>query len=140
MTKHSKNLLLHTFDDTLRQQIEELLSLGKSAGADIVEIFLEKTDNISLLAEQDDISSVSPSFGVGAGIRVFLGKKDGFVSTNDLSQAGLLFSLSQALRMLGLEIGTNNSLKFEGLKSLEDFGRTKNNWLEESPNLNASTI
>ena len=140
LTKHSENLLLHTFDDTLRPQIEELLSLGKSAGADIVEIFLEKTDNISLLAEQDDISSVSPSFGIGAGIRVFLGKKDGFVSTNDLSKAGLLYSLSQALRMLGLEITTNNSLKFEGLKSLEDFGITKNNWLEQSPNLNESTI
>ena len=57
------------------------MSLGKSAGADLVEVFLEKSDNISLLAEQDDISNVSPSFGIGAGIRVFLGRKDGFVST-----------------------------------------------------------
>ena len=67
-TKQSDNLLFHTFDDTLKPQIEELLSLGKAAGADLVEIFLEKTDNISLLAEQDNISNVSPSFGVGAGI------------------------------------------------------------------------
>ena len=69
-----------------------------------VEIFLEKTDNISLLAEQDEITNVSPSFGIGAGIRVFLGTKDGFVSTNDLSKTGLLFALSQALGMLGLDI------------------------------------
>ena len=139
MTNQSDRILFHTFDDTLKPQLEELLSLGKSAGADIVEIFLEKSDNISLLAEQDDISNVSPSFGIGAGIRVFLGKKDGFVSTNDLSKPGLLFALSQALGMLGLEIGTHNKSKFEGLKMLNDFGREKNNWLLNSPDLNEST-
>ncbi len=97
LTKQAENLLFHTFDDTLKPQIEEILSLGKSAGADLVEIFLEKSDNISLLAEQEDISNVSPSFAIGAGIRVFLGKKDGFYSTNDLSKAGLLFALTLCL-------------------------------------------
>ena len=125
LTKQNENLLFHTFDDTLKPQIEDLLSLGKSAGADIVEIFLEKSDNISLLAEQDDISNVSPSFGIGAGIRVFLGKQDGFVSTNDLSKAGLLFALNQALAMLGLAIGSQNKKKFEGLSDLKDYGKKK---------------
>ena len=140
MTKQSDNLLYHTFDNTLKSQIEELLSLGKSAGADLVEIFIEKSDNISILAEQDNISNVSPSFGIGAGIRVFLGKKDGFVSTNDLSNAGLLFALSQALGMLGLEMGCKNSSNFEGLNVFKDFAKGKNNWLEDSPDLNESTI
>ena len=140
MTKNSDNLLFHTFDDTLKPQIEELLSLGKAAGADLVEIFLEKTDNISLLAEQEDISNVSPSFGIGAGIRVFLGTKDGFVSTNDLSKSGLLFALSQALGMLDLEISSNNKFCFEGLNALTDFGRKKNNWLKALPDLNESTV
>jgi len=140
LTKQSNNLLFHTFDETLKPQIEELLSLGKSAGADLVEIFIEKSDNISLLAEQDDISNVSPSFGIGAGIRVFLGKKDGFVSTNDLSREGLMYALSQALGMLGLEISTHINSKFEGLNELKDFGIGKNNWLDETPDLNESTI
>ena len=140
MTKQSENLLFHTFDDALKPQIEELLSMGKSAGADLVEIFLEKSDNISLLAEQDDISNVSPSFGIGAGIRVFLGKKDGFVSTNDLSKAGLLFALSQALGMLGLEIGSSNKSIFDGLSALKDFARKKRNWINDLPDLNESTI
>ena len=140
LTKQSENLLFHTFDDTLKPHIEELLSLGKSAGADLVEIFLEKSDNIGLLAEQDQISNVSPSFGIGAGIRVFLGKKDGFVSTNDLSKAGLLFALNQALGMLGLNIGSKNNDKFAGLTNLRDFGIKKNNWLDQSPDLNESTI
>tara|TARA_B100000579_G_scaffold242012_1_gene198408 strand:- start:469 stop:1914 length:1446 start_codon:yes stop_codon:yes gene_type:complete len=139
LTKQNENHLFHTFGNTLKPQIEDLLSLGCSAGADLIEIFLEKSDNISLLAEQDDISNVSPSFGIGAGIRVFLGKKDGFVSTNDLSKEGLLFALNQALRMLGLTIGSNNCVKFDGLADLNDFGQYKNDWLVNSPDLNEST-
>ena len=140
LTKESENFLFHTFDETLKPQIEELLYLGKSAGADLVEVFLEKSDNISLLAEQDDISNVSPSFGIGAGIRVFLGKKDGFVSTNDLSCGGLLFALNQALGMLGLVTGSQYHEPFDGLGDLKDFGTNKNNWLNHSPNLNESTF
>ena len=140
LTKQNENLLFHIFDNTLRPQIEELLSLGQSAGADLVEIFLEKSDNISLLAEQDNISNVSPSFGVGAGIRVFLGKKDGFVSTNDLSKEGLIFALNQALGMLGLITGSKNIDRFEGLSDLKDFGKNKKNWFEQTPGLNESTL
>ncbi len=133
-------MLFHNFDNSLKPKIEELLSLGESAGADLVEIFLEKSDNISLLAEQDNISNVSPSFGIGAGIRVFLGKKDGFVSTNDLSEGGLLFALSQALGMLGLQIGLTNKKRFEGLNELKDFGKLKNQWLTNTPELSEATI
>ena len=64
LAKKNENLLFHTFDETLKPQIEELFYLGKSAGADLVEIFLEKSDNISLLAEQEDISNVSPSLSL----------------------------------------------------------------------------
>ncbi len=139
LTKSNENFLFHNFDQSLKPQIEELISLGKSSGADIVEIFLEKFDNISLLAEQDEISNVSPSFGIGAGIRVFLGKKDGFVSTNDLSKTGLLFALNQALGMLGLGTASNNNARFDGLKDLKDYGFNKNNWLEKLPDLDESS-
>ncbi|MFM2157747.1 MAG: hypothetical protein RLZZ124_221, partial [Cyanobacteriota bacterium] len=64
-------------------RLESLLAAGRSAGADLVEIFLERTDHLGLLAEQERITSVTPAFGMGAGIRVFLGHRDGFVSTND---------------------------------------------------------
>ena len=139
MTKQSEIQLFHIFDNSLKPQIEDLLSLGKSAGADLVEIFLEKSDNISLLAEQENISNVSPSFGIGAGIRVFLGKKDGFVSTNDLSNSGLLFALSQALGMLGLEIKPLNKNRFDGLNEIKDYGYDKNHWLNEVPDLGESS-
>ncbi len=139
MNNQSDSLLFHFFDNSLKHQIEDLLSLGKSAGADLVEIFLEKSDNISLLAEQEDISNVSPSFGIGAGVRVFLGKKDGFVSTNDLSKSGLLFALTQALGMLGLNISNKNKDTFNGLKDLKNYGINKDSWLNKCPDLNEST-
>ena len=65
--------------------LEEIIYYGISLGADFVELFLENNDNSSVLAEEDLITSVSPSFGKGAGIRIFKDKRDGFVSTNDLS-------------------------------------------------------
>ncbi len=139
LTKQNENLLFHTFDNALKPQIEELLSIGNAAGADLVEIFIEKSDNISLLAEQDEISNVSPSFGVGAGIRVFLGKKDGFVSTNDISKAGLLFALNQALSMLGLTTGSTYNHRFIGLKDLKDYATEKNQWLDSSPDIQEAT-
>ena len=79
------------------QRLNTLLSVGLASGADLVEVFLERTDHLGVLAEQDKITSVSPAFGMGAGIRVFRGARDGFVSTNDLSDAGLTEALEQAL-------------------------------------------
>jgi len=106
------------------------------AGADLAEVFLERTDHLGVLAEQERITSVSPSFGMGAGIRVFLGHRDGFVSTNDLSESGLVQALDQALAMLELE---HNDLQreggFQGLHQLRDFGAKKDSWLAQSPEL-----
>ena len=77
--------------------LEELIFYGKSLGADFIEIFIENIDNSNVLAEEDCITSVSPSFGKGAGIRIFKEKRDGFVSTNDLTRNGLMRSIDQAI-------------------------------------------
>ena len=47
-----------------RQRLDALLNLGIRAGADLVEVFLERTDHLGVLAEQSKITSVSPSFGM----------------------------------------------------------------------------
>ena len=85
------------FGSCNKDLLEEIIFYGIGLGADFVEIFIENTDNSSVLAEDDFITSVSPSFGRGAGIRIFKGKKDGFVSTNDLTKHGLMRSVSQAI-------------------------------------------
>ena len=92
------------FSNQWRDLLEILLNRGARAGADLVEVFLERTNHVGVLAEQDQITSVNPSFAKGAGLRVFRGGRDGFVSTNDLSQEGLTRALDQALAMLGLEV------------------------------------
>ncbi len=127
------------FDTTWSERLESLLACGRSAGADLVEVFLERTNHIGVLAEQDTITSVSPAFGMGAGIRVFRGQRDGFVSTNDLSPSGLQLALEQALGMLGLAPSPLGGGSFEGLKTLSDFGLHKNDWLQRCPNLQEAT-
>ena len=110
-----------------RQRLDTLLNFGANAGADLVEVFLERTDHLGVLAEQDRITSVSPSFGMGAGIRVFRDGRDGFVSTNDLSDQGLKDALLQALAMLQLDASTFASTSgFDGLGTLRDYGISKN--------------
>lgn len=132
-------LRLDCFDDAWRSRLEPLLALGRSAGADLVEVFLERTDHLGVLAEQDTITSVSPAFGAGAGIRVFRGERDGFVSTNDLSEAGLRRALEQALGMLGLQASSAATSGFEGLPGLRDFGASKVDWLQRCPELREAT-
>jgi TldD protein len=115
--------------------LEPVLAAGRAAGADLVEVFLERSDHLAALAEQDVITNVSPSFGMGAGVRVFSGRHDGFVSTNDLSATGLMAALDQALAMLGLQRTSHAKAGFDGLPSLRDHGLGKEAWLLVSPSL-----
>jgi len=127
-------------DEGWIRRLEPLLAAGRAAGADLVEVFLERTDHLGVLAEQEAITSVNPSFGMGAGLRVFRDGRDGFVSTNDLSEAALTAALDQALAMLELQrsaVATN--VAWEGLPSLRDFGAAKKPWLGCCPDLTEAT-
>jgi TldD protein len=135
----TSDLLDHGFASGWQQQLEPLLALGRAAGADLVEVFLERTDHLGVLAEQDRITSVSPAFGLGAGVRVFLGPRDGFVSTNDLTAAGLQRALEQALGMLGLQVSPLVTGGFEGLPPLTDHASLKTDWLQRCPLLGEAT-
>ena len=95
--------MTESFTQAWSSTLQALLHRGRGAGADLVEVFLEHTDHLGLLAEQERITSVNPTFARGAGIRVFLDGRDGFVSTNDLSVDGLTRALDQALAMLDLK-------------------------------------
>ena len=123
------------FGECNKQLLEEVIFYGISLGADFIELFIENSDNSSVLAEEDFITSVSPSFGKGAGIRIFKDKRDGFVSTNDLSKHGLMRSISQAIEMLDISEKTNKSI-FNGLNKLRDYSKSKINWLTEVPTIN----
>ncbi|NEO70770.1 TldD/PmbA family protein, partial [Moorena sp. SIO3H5] len=86
----------------------------------------------SCLAEDDAITSISPRLTSGAGIRVFRGKSDCYVSTNDLSFSGLKAALEKALSIQGLELPTPNAFIPEtNLELLRDYAtaRGKDSWL-----------
>ena len=123
------------FEESNKKLLEDIIHYGLSLGADFVEIFLENTDNISVLVEEDFITSVSPSFGKGAGIRIFKDKRDGFVSTNNLSRDGLMMSIAQAIEMLDISPGAHTE-RFQGLEDLRNYSERKNDWLKVIPSVN----
>jgi len=122
------------FGSSNKDLYEEIIFYGIGLGADFVEIFIENTDNSSVLAEEDFITSVSPSFGKGAGIRIFKDKKDGFVSTNDLTKNGLMRSVSQAIEMLDITDKRNREV-FNGLNKHRDYSLYKKTWINEVPSI-----
>tara|TARA_B100000963_G_scaffold217913_1_gene190006 strand:+ start:940 stop:2364 length:1425 start_codon:yes stop_codon:yes gene_type:complete len=132
LTSYLNNVI--DFEETNKKLLEEIISYGLSLGADFVEIFLENSDNITVLVEEDFITSVSPSFGKGAGIRIFKDKRDGFVSTNDLSRQGLINSITQAIEMLDID-SKSDIKKFEGLENIRNYSVSKNNWIDTIPNV-----
>lgn len=120
------------FDETWEAPLAILLGLGRAAGANFVEFFLERRNYISCLAEDDAITSISPSLATGAGVRVFRGKADCYVSTNNLSFSGLKAALEKALSILGLQLPTSNAFIPEiNLELLRDYAtkRGKDGWL-----------
>jgi TldD protein len=122
------------FDESWRAPLSTLLGLGRAAGADFVEFFLERVNYISCLAENDGISSVSPRLVTGAGVRVFRGTADCYVSTNDLTFSGLKSALEKALAIMDLNLPGPSALIPElNLELFRDYATIgeKNNWLGE---------
>ncbi len=126
------------FDESWRQPLSTLLGLGRAAGADFVEFFMERVNFISCLAEDDAITSISPRLSTGAGVRVFRGKHDCYVSTNDLTFSGLKAALEKALSIIGLTMPDPNAFVPEiNLELLRDYAaaRKKESWLSDSSSM-----
>ena len=120
------------FDNTWASPLSTLLGLGRSAGADFVEFFLERVNYISCMAEDDSITSISPRLSTGAGVRVFRGQADCYVSTNDLTFSGLKAALEKGLSILGLQLPAAGAFVPEiNLEPLRDYAllRGKEAWL-----------
>ncbi|PZV27612.1 MAG: hypothetical protein DCF12_03370 [Snowella sp.] len=121
------------FDLSWQASLSTLLGLGRASGADFVEFFLEKVNYISCLAEEDAITSLSPRLSTGCGVRVFRGKGDCYVSTNDLSFTGLKNALEKALSILGLDLPSPLSHIPEiNLEMFRDYAtvKGKEDWLK----------
>lgn len=114
------------FDESWEAPLATLLGLGRAAGADFVEFFLERVNYINCLAEDDTITSISPRLSTGAGVRVFRAKADCYVSTNDLTFNGLKAALEKGLSILGLQLPAPNAyIPAINLELLRDYATTK---------------
>ena len=121
-------------DDSWESVLASLLGLGRGAGADFVEFFLERVNYVSCMAEEDAITSLTPRLSRGCGIRVYRGQSDCYVSTNDLSLSGLKTALEKCLSILGLTLPSPQSyVPAVNLELLRDHTQTKNkeSWLEK---------
>lgn len=118
------------FDASWEAPLSTLLGLGRAAGADLVEFFLERNHYLGVLVEDDRLTSVSPRLSLGAGIRVFRGTTDCYVSTNDLSFQGLRAALEKALGLMGLLLPSPQAYVPEiYLELLRDYGQgEKEGW------------
>lgn len=132
------NPSLERFDSSWAAPLSTLLGLGRAAGATFIEFFLERVNYISCLAEDDTITSLSPKLSTGAGIRLFRGKADCYVSTNDLSFQGLKNALEKGLSILGLNLpGPNAYIPEINLEMFRDYATVKNKdiWLNNCSSL-----
>ncbi len=132
------NPSLERFDSSWAAPLSTLMGLGRAAGATFIEFFLERVNYISCLAEDDTITSLSPKLSTGAGIRLFRGKADCYVSTNDLSFQGLKNALEKGLSILGLNLpGPNAYIPEINLEMFRDYATVKNKdiWLNNCSSL-----
>jgi TldD protein len=126
------------FDQSWESPLSTLLGLGRAAGADFVEFFLERINYISCLAEDDAITSIAPRLTTGAGVRVFRGHADCYVSTNDLSFTGLKAALEKGLSILGLQLPAPGAyIPAINLEPLRDYAtlRDKESWLPQTSSM-----
>ncbi len=123
----------YQFNQSWQEPLSTLLGWGRAAGADYIEFFLERSNHISCLAEADAITSLSPRLSTGAGVRVFRGHSDCYVSTNDLTFTGLKAALEKGLSILGLKApGPTTWIPPVTLELLRDYAeiRGKDSWLK----------
>lgn len=138
ITHLSYHPTINQFDLTWEKPLSTLLGIGRAAGADFVEFFLEKANYISCLAEDDTITSITPRLSTGAGVRVFRGKQDCYVSTNNLTFSGLKQALEKALSILGFNLPQGSAFIPDiNLEMFRDYATAKNKdtWLNNCSNM-----
>ena len=119
------------FGSCNKDLLEEIIFYGIGLGADFVEIFIENTDNSSVLAEEDFITSVSPSFGRGAGLES--SKKKGWICKYKWFNKAWLDEIGISGYW---DVRHNRQQKrevFNGLNKHRDYSLSKKKWINEVP-------
>lgn len=103
--------------------LDKALDAALSTGADFADIFLEETysSNLSLLSGKPDNAITGTLFG--AGVRLFFGQEIVYVTTNDITEAGLIKAALQAAHTRGDQRKVSaNPLMDKQFDSIHKFG------------------
>ncbi|MFP5520379.1 MAG: TldD/PmbA family protein [Bdellovibrionia bacterium] len=103
--------------------MQKTLDAALSTGADFADVFVEETysSNLSLLSQKPDQAIVGTLYG--AGIRLFFGHEVVYVTTNDLSEKGMVKAALQAAKARGQgEARKSQSLQLMPFDSVHVFG------------------
>ena len=92
------------FDESLRNDISYLIGIGRAAGADYVELFLEKRFYKNISAQNGVIAGISPTLDIGVGIKVTSQEKNGYACTSSITLSALVKCLENSLSIIGLSL------------------------------------
>jgi PmbA protein len=79
-------------------------------GADAAEIYIESGRQLSVEVRNGEIETVEEAASQGAGIRVFLGGRPAFASSNDLAEASLRAAIDRAVAFAGITTSDPNNV------------------------------
>lgn len=82
-----KDLLVEVLDEVLKK------------GGDFAEVYVEKRQSLSIMAEDNKIERINRGEELGAGVRVVTGDETAYAYTNDLTREGLLKAARVATHM-----------------------------------------
>ena len=118
---------VHEFGDEIREPLSKVLGVGRAAGADYVELFLEKRNAQTIAVQNGVIAGVSPALDIGVGIKVSAKGKNGYACTTSITFASILNCLEKSLSIIGLDLPSGSKLVPDvNLEPLRDYVSLKN--------------
>lgn len=136
-----KNQTVSTFTEELRKPLSYVIGIGRAAGADYVELFLEKRNIQRMTAQNGVIAGISPSIDIGVGIKVSYNGQNGYACTSSLSLDSLINCLGKSLSIIGLSLPNSSQIVLDvDLEPIRDYVaiNSKQKLVDALPDINES--
>ncbi len=78
------------------QSIQKIINTALRNGGDLAEVYLEDTDRLTLVLDDQKLETATRGSDIGGGVRVFYGQTAAYAYTDDLSEGALLAAAEAA--------------------------------------------